>query len=188
MFYTIVSSVIGFFLRIFYRVRVFGEFEQKEDERYVVVSNHSSLLDPVILGVIFKPQLHFMAKQELFDNKFLAKIIYGLNAFPVNRTGNDIVALKNAVKILRANKIVGIFIEGTRVKEYNPENAKAGPILIANMGRAKIVPVYIESSYKLFSPINVYIKKPYEVKVDKKNGDESYKDIAREVLDIIYNR
>lgn len=188
MFYTIVSSVIGFFLRIFYRVRVFGELEQKENERYLVVSNHSSLLDPVILGVIFKPQLHFMAKQELFENKILAKIINGLNAFPVNRTGNDIVALKNAVKLLKSNKIVAIFIEGTRVKEYNPENAKAGPILIANMGRAKIIPVHIESNYKLFSPINIYIKEPYEVRVDKKNGDESYKDIAREVLDIIYNR
>lgn len=187
MFYSIVCSILGFFLRIFFRINVHGELKQEENGRYLVVSNHSNLLDPIVLGIVLKPQLHFMAKQELFENKILAKIIYGLNGFPVNRSGNDIVALKKAVKLLRDGNVVGIFIEGTRVKEYNPDNAKAGPILIANMGKATIIPVMIDSTYKLFSNIDVYIKEPYKVEIEKGSGDDGYQDKAKEVLDIIYN-
>ena len=187
MFYTIIRAILWVFLNIFFRVKVIGKFNPIEDEKYVITSNHQSMLDPIILGVIFKQKISFMAKQELFENKWLSKIIYGLNAFPVNRTGNDIVALKKAVKLLREGKNVGIFIEGTRVDSYDPKNAKAGPILIANMGKAKIIPVHIESTYKLFSKINVYIKEPYDVVINKALGDDSYQEQARKVLNIIYN-
>ncbi|NLW42271.1 MAG: 1-acyl-sn-glycerol-3-phosphate acyltransferase [Tissierellia bacterium] len=187
MFYTIIRGIVGVILHIFFRIRVIGEFNPVEGERYVIASNHRNLLDPLVLGVIFKQKISFMAKQELFENKILAKIIYGLNAFPVNRTGNDIAALKKAVKLLKEGKNVGIFIEGTRVNSYDPQNAKAGPILIANMGKAKIIPVFIESNYKLFSKINIYIRDPYDVVINKASGDDSYQEQARKVLNIIYN-
>lgn len=187
MFYTVAKIIVGFFMRILFRFEVIGNSNPNQKEKYIIVSNHSSILDPVVLGLCFKPQIHFMAKKELFDNKFMGFIYKKLNAFPVDREGNDIGALKNSVKLIKSNKIVGVFIEGTRVKGFDPKNAKAGPILIAKMAKAKIIPVHIESSYRLFSKITVNIRDSYEIVLDKGSKDDAYINQARKVLDIIYN-
>ena len=192
MFYNIVLffiNIIFRIFRIFFRIKIIGEFPKDENERYIICSNHGNVLDPIFLAIAYDRQIHFMAKRELFNNKILGNIFKGLNAFPVDRDGNDISALKKSVKKLKNGNTLGIFIEGTRVDQYNPENAKSGPILIANMGNAKIIPVKIESNYKLFSTVNIYIKDVYtvnkkELKEDNHNG---YKNQAKKVLNIIYN-
>lgn len=129
-----------------------------------------------------------MGKKELFENKILAKLFYALNAFPVDREGNDLASLKKSVKILKSKKDLGIFIEGTRVKEYNPDNAKSGPILIANMANADVLPVKIETSYKLFSKVKIIYREPIQIdKVYlKENKTNGYNQLAKKILEKIY--
>ena len=57
MFYTIIRAILWVFLNIFFRVKVIGKFNPIEDEKYVITSNHQSMLDPIILGVIFKQKM-----------------------------------------------------------------------------------------------------------------------------------
>lgn len=90
-------------------------------------------------------------KERTFQKTSSRKLLRSLNVFPVDRDGNDIKALKEGVKRLKDGKLLGIFIEGTRVKEYDPANAKPGPILIANLANKTILPVKIDTNYKLFS-------------------------------------
>lgn len=189
MFYNIVLFFINILFRILYRIEIVGEFPSDSEEKYIICSNHGNVIDPIFLAIAYRKQIHFMAKRELFNNKILGKIYSMLNAFPVDRDGNDISALKNAVKKLKNGGVLGIFIEGTRVKEYNPENAKPGPILIANMGNAKIIPVKIESNYKLFSKVRIIARDLYTVDKEeiKNNRETGYIDQSRKVLDKIYN-
>ena len=116
-------------------------------------------------------------------------IFRALNAFPINRQESDINSLKTAIKKVKDNDVLGIFIEGTRVKEYDPQNAKSGPILIAKMANAKILPLLIESDYKIFGTTKVYIREKYELPVFDRSDKtvDNYQVTAEVVLDKIYN-
>lgn len=186
MLYSILKVIINIIVRILFRFRIHGNNELLEDKGYILVANHSSILDPIFIALAINRQIHFIAKAELFENWFLNKLFRNLNAFPIEREGKDLKALKKAVRLVRDNKVLGIFMEGTRVKEYNPENAKSGPILISKMSRSDIIPIQIKTDYKLFSKVDIIIKEPLDYKVLLEEKDYNKK--AREVLDIIYNR
>jgi 1-acyl-sn-glycerol-3-phosphate acyltransferase len=80
----------------------------------VVASNHFSSLDPPVLGVSVPREVHYMAKKELFENRYLRALVLGLRAFPVDRSRSDLGAIKHALRLLGNGVAVGIFAQGTR--------------------------------------------------------------------------
>lgn len=185
--YRFLRPIAKFFIKIFFRLNINGSFENIDDN-YIICANHGSALDPIFLAVAFDQQINFMGKKELFKSPLLDKFFRSLNVFPVDRHGNDIKALKEGVRRLKDGKILGIFIEGTRVEGYDPANAKPGPILIANLANKKILPVRIETSYKIFSKVKITIRQPFTIDKTflKENKDTGYQDLAEEVLYKIY--
>ena len=114
-----------------------------EQGRVVVCCNHVSMKDPVILALAHKRQLFYMAKAELFENKLFAKMITSLGAFPVQRGTGDSEALETAKKLLEEEKVLGIFIEGTREKEGKLLKPKSGAVILAYENNAPILPMCI---------------------------------------------
>ncbi len=106
----------------------------------VVASNHVSYLDPPMLGTWFPRVIHFMAKQELFDVPIFGSLIRAVHAFPVNREGGDVSAIRRALHILKAGGCVGIFPEGRRNIDGEAQ-ARNGAVLLATMGHCPVVPV-----------------------------------------------
>ena len=106
----------------------------------VVASNHVSYLDPPMLGTWFPRVIHFMAKQELFDVPIFGSLITAVHAFPVNREGGDVSAIRRALHILKAGGCVGIFPEGRRNVDGEAQ-ARNGAVLLATMGHCPVVPV-----------------------------------------------
>ena len=83
----------------------------------IIASNHISNSDPVLLGLSQKKRrLFFMAKIELFKNKFFGALIRALGAFPVERGAGDGKAIKTGEDLIRDGEIMTIFIEGGRSK------------------------------------------------------------------------
>jgi 1-acyl-sn-glycerol-3-phosphate acyltransferase len=80
----------------------------------VVASNHFSSLDPPVMGVSVPREVNYMAKKELFENRYLRALVLGLRAFPVDRSRSDLGAIKHAMKRLREGVAIGIFAQGTR--------------------------------------------------------------------------
>ena len=111
--------------------------------RRVLCSNHFSLNDPLYLGVAQARQVYYMAKAELFRNRFLRWLLRGLGAFPVERGTGDRNALGTAEQILQEEKTLGIFIEGTRSKTGELLRPKTGAVMLAYQNHAPIVPVCI---------------------------------------------
>lgn len=190
MLYNVLVVILKVILNVIYRIEVNKDslITNNSENNYILCANHSSILDPLFLAISYDKPIYFMGKKELFENKILAKLFYALNAFPVDREGNDLASLKKSVKILKSKKDLGIFIEGTRVKEYNPDNAKSGPILIANMANADVLPVKIETSYKLFSKVKIIYREPIQIdKVYlKENKTNGYNQLAKKILEKIY--
>src|SRR5690606_2546120 len=104
--------------------------------------------DPPVVGVSMNRQLEFMGKVELFENPLLAAVLRGLRVFPVDRERNDIGAVKEALRRLRAGRVVGVFIHGTR----NAGDAAAldGAAYLAHAVGAPVLPTAIWRVGKTF--------------------------------------
>ena len=85
-----------------------------KEGKVIICSNHISLKDPPMLALDTKRQIFYMAKSELFENKFVGSLITALGAFSVDRGVGDSNALDRCGEILEQDGAVGIFIEGTR--------------------------------------------------------------------------
>lgn len=164
--YTLLSGVIGFL----FNIKVVNQDREPDDGGYVVCANHVSATDPIALCFAFrKNQVHFMAKKELFKIPLLAQLIKLLGAFPVDRGGNDVSAIKNAIALVNEKKSMGIFPQGHRYVGVDPRETKTknGVALIATKTGADILPCYIwrkKNKFKLFRRTYVIIgeKIPFE--------------------------
>ena len=88
---------------------------------------------------IYPNQINYMAKKELFSNKWGGKFLSSLNAFPVDRENPGPSTLKRPIKLLKENKTVGIFPTGHRTSMEGAP-LKRGAATIAMLGKAPILP------------------------------------------------
>ena len=131
-----------------------------------------------------------MGKKELFESKFWSLIFSNLGAFPVDRKGVSLSAIKSSLNVLNNGGVLGIYPEGTRIKNgYDEDNAKPGIALIANKAKVKILPVYVEGQYKFRGKLNLYIgkEKDYFDNYEGKINTDKYTEIGKEILKDIYN-
>jgi 1-acyl-sn-glycerol-3-phosphate acyltransferase len=115
----------------------------------VVVSNHLSMLDPLLLGMLFPRQLHFMAKEELFRFKPLGWYLRQGGTFAVRRGETDRGAIRQAESLLRDGEMVMIFPEGHRSETGGIVAARAGAVMLAARTNSQILPVAISGTEKL---------------------------------------
>lgn len=108
----------------------------------VLVSNHVSVMDPPILGSSMPRIIDYMAKKELFEGSYWFRtLILGLHAFPIDREGNAMGGIKEAIRRTRAGVAIGVFIQGTR----NAGDAEAleGAAFIAQRAAVPLQPAAI---------------------------------------------
>ena len=98
------------------RLQVEGVESLPESGPLLVVGNHDSHWDPVMVGVaaVKRRQIRALAKAELWDVKGLGPILNGMGQVPIERGSGDKQALANAIEVLRAGACIGVFPEGTR--------------------------------------------------------------------------
>lgn len=107
----------------------------------IIAANHVSNWDPVAVGAALTRTVHFMAKEEMFENQVLAKFFTAIHAFPVKRGAPDRKAIRRALELLGEGQVVGMFPEGTRSKTGELRKPQPGVAMIALKARAQIVPV-----------------------------------------------
>lgn len=176
----------------FLRIKVEGKENIPEGTGYVLAANHKSNWDPVALAIACPDELRFMAKKELFKNPVFAWVIKKLGAFPVNRGAADVKAIKTALSVLKNNKCLLLFPEGTRLKddEQTADDAKNGMTMLAHRSKVPIVPASIVDDYKLFKTVRVVFAKPvyldeyYDVKLDSDTMHKISTDVLKEIRKI----
>ena len=111
--------------------------------RVVICCNHVTMKDPIFVSSVHKRQINYMAKAELFENKFFGGVIRSLGAFPVHRGQGDQDAMASARKLLEEERVVGIFIEGTRSRTGQLLKPKTGAVMLAHQTHSPILPMCI---------------------------------------------
>lgn len=189
MFYRFCVRLLQFFLFFAFRIRCTGRENIIKSGGFILAVNHKSFLDPILAGIACPRQLSFMAKAELFKNKFFGGLISRLGAFPVHRGAGDINALKTAFKILKNDGAMLIFPEGGRVKAGQKKRAKSGVAVIAQKMNVPVIPVHIDGDYKWMRKITVKIGEPisFDEYAGQKLSSEELQALADNVLNKIYD-
>ncbi len=156
--------------------------ENIPDGGCVVCPNHVQLSDPPFAAVALghRTPLRVMAKKELFQNKALSWLISALGAFPINREGVDITAVKTALGCVKDGCKLIIFPQGTR--DAHIGETKKGAAMIAVKTRAPVLPMYISESKTFRCRAKIVIGKPFLPDPKEKN----YEAIANDILKRIY--
>lgn len=167
-FYVFIKAVLGPVAKLIFNVRCHGtENEPRAEEGpYILICNHISNPDPVFLCIgLENQQPCYMAKKELFKVPLLGSLVRALGAYPINRGGADVSAIKNSIAALKEGRCIGIFPQGHREPNKTPleANIKTGAAMIAVKAQATVFPCYIRTKdhkFKLFRRIDVYYGKP----------------------------
>ncbi|MCL5779868.1 1-acyl-sn-glycerol-3-phosphate acyltransferase [Desulforamulus profundi] len=160
MFYTVLRVIIRGILLVWRRWEVIGLEHLPAKGGLVVVSNHVSNLDPVVVGCALTRRIHFMAKVELFKIPVLATIITLLGAFPVNREKSDRHAIRKALELLQTGNVVGVFPEGTRSKTGELQKPHIGAAMLAVKANVPILPMALKGTRGSLDKITVVIGEP----------------------------
>ena len=117
MLYAVLKPIVRAVGRVWLRLSAVGTERVPRDGALLLASNHSSLLDPPLIGCVLPRELDYLAKTELFRIPGFGALIRRLNAHPVDRSGSDSAALRLALRLLGDGRAVLVFPEGTRGAE-----------------------------------------------------------------------
>ena len=160
MLYKILKLIGKPVIYLMFLPKIIGKKNTKIKGKAVIICNHTSLWDPLFVTVVFRRQIYWMGKVELFKNRIARAFFYAVRAFPVRRGEGDLAAIRHAFCILRDGNLFGVFPEGHRVKTGELAAFEPGTAMIALKNDAPVVPVYIKGQYKLFRRMKMIIGEP----------------------------
>jgi cytidylate kinase len=163
-FYAAMRALAVGVMRAMFRLEARGTEHVPLHGPVLLVSNHSSLLDPPLVGGACPRQLTFLAKAELFAVPGFGRLIHALNARPVRREGADAAALRVALRVLEHGGALLVFPEGTRGPEGHLREPKPGAALLAVLSGASVVPVLVRGSGRAW-PRGQRFPRPAKVRV-----------------------
>jgi len=157
--YRIQRFIIKNLLRIYIRLTVKGKENVPSQGSVLVAANHCSYLDPPLLGLGFPRQITYLAKEELFSIPFLGWWLKSVGSYPVARGKGDIRVLKAALRLLKEDKTLLIFPEGTRSSDGQLQTLENGLAWLALKTGVAVLPVYTADTFRLY-PRSARFPKP----------------------------
>ncbi len=128
------------------RVRISGALDSiPQDGPLIIVSNHVSNADGVLVGAWLTPRLgrriHWLGKREMTRWPIVGPFVLAGSVHPVDRDNVDIDVFRLLLRILEAGNVIVVFPEGTRSASGEMQAAKDGVAMLALRSGAQILPV-----------------------------------------------
>ena len=182
----IVRGALYIWFKLVYRMEINGIENIPKEGPVIFCGNHRSYIDPPVIVVTAKRDIKFLAKEELYENKFLAFLGWAFEAIPVKRDEKDIAAIKSSLKDLKEGKCIALFPEGTRNGLAKGEKVKDGVAFFALRSGAKVVPCGIKGGTKEQRKLVINYGKSLDYSKYKGSKDKDVLDnITKEIMDNI---
>jgi 1-acyl-sn-glycerol-3-phosphate acyltransferase len=162
--YRIMRGIFTAILRVWFRPRVVGREHVPATGPVILAPSHRSFADFGFVAFCTRRKLFFMAKDELWEKKWLGRLLLYVGAFPVHRESADREALQRAEEVLRRGQCLVLFPEGTRRQGRAIEDLMEGAAFLSARTGAPIVPIGIGGS-DLSMPKGSLIPKPFTIHV-----------------------
>ena len=153
-FYHPGSAIIGFVSRLLWGARIDGAEHLPRSGPFILVANHCSNLDPLMMGWASGNQIgrvvHFMAKVEMRRWPIIGWLATQSGVYFVRRGERDRAAQQFSLAALAGGRPIAIFPEGTRSRTGHLREGKPGAALIAMRSGAPIVPAAVSGTHRIF--------------------------------------
>lgn len=135
-----------------YRFRAYGVHNVPLTGPVLMVSNHQSFLDPIVIGLPLSRRRFFaLARKTLWDHKWVGWLITGLNAIPVDQeSGGDLKAMRTCIDVLKRGESLVIYPEGARTLTGQTQAFETGTMLLIKRARPTVVPIALEGPYAIW--------------------------------------
>jgi 1-acyl-sn-glycerol-3-phosphate acyltransferase len=144
-FFQAVLCLINLLLtRILWRATTSGRLPVASDEGALIVCNHISGVDPLIIQLCTDRVVHWMVAREYYEMPVLHYAFRATGTIPVNRAGVDTASTKMAIRLAQHGGLVGLFPEG-RVNTTQDLllPGRPGAAMIALRARVKVIPCFV---------------------------------------------
>lgn len=138
-------------------------------KNYIIICNHQSNFDVILIDFATKSRVKYLAKKELFSSpwkRFWLGHVFG--GIPIDRSqGLNLSQTKEVFSVLKKGQNLGIFPEGTREDSFDEnKDVKGGACLFALKSGTPILPCYIVKKHRFFRKNTVLMGKPFELKIE----------------------
>ena len=138
--------------RLYFGLRLAGTEHIPPVGPVVIVPNHQTYADPVLVTIPVRRPIYYMTWSRLFDIRGLSWMIRRLRAFPVEIESRDPRAAREAVRLLQAGEAVMIFPEGSRSLDGRVGRFKPGAFRLAVSLGVPVLPVTIAGGHEAWPP------------------------------------
>jgi 1-acyl-sn-glycerol-3-phosphate acyltransferase len=136
--------------RVVFRARFYGAEQVPASGPVILAANHASFMDPPLIGAGLRRQVHFLARNTLFNQLPLGAVLRSWEVVPVDRDGAGAAGLKAILDRLLAGGVILLFPEGTRTHDGQLQPARAGIGLIVIKSDCPVVPVRVFGTYEAY--------------------------------------
>lgn len=155
----------------------------------LIIANHISFLDAIVVGCSLPLQVNYFAKSTLFEIPVLAAVLRCIGAMPLDRESPASLSLRMGLKALGKNRALVIFPEGTRSKTGERLPPKPGIGFLHVKTRAPIIPALIKGSDRAMPVGAKYIRPGAKITISFGpafiSESRDYKKTARLAMDEI---
>lgn len=194
----IAYPLVYLLFKLFFALRIKGRENIPKTGGVLILANHTSFLDPPLIGCTSPRHIKFMARSTLFEVPLFGRLITILGAFPIKRGQADRGALKKTLKLLEEGEVVLVFPEGTRSQNGRLQEGRPGAGMLAFSAAEKganIIPAKVIGSFKAYPkgasfprPTKIEVIYGEPIKFNLQRGDQTPKEIYKEAVNMIMEK
>ena len=136
--------------RFYFRWRICNPERVPASGPVILASNHASFLDPPLIGAALKRDIHYLARETLFNFPLFGAVLRSWNTVPVDRDGGTSKGLKTIIGRLKSGAGIILFPEGTRSRDGRLQPGRAGVGMIILKSSVPVVPVRVFGTFDAF--------------------------------------
>ena len=136
------------FARIYHRVNVLSPQRLPKHGPAILICNHVSGLDPMLIQSVCPRLIVWMMAREYYEMRGLKTIFKTVEAIPVDRAGRDLAATRAALRALEAGRILGVFPEGKIETSHDLLPFQTGVALLAIKAGVPVYPAYLDGTQR----------------------------------------
>jgi 1-acyl-sn-glycerol-3-phosphate acyltransferase len=191
--YYFVLHTARFIFRNFFGFKVVGAENIPPKGSYIIGCNHTSYMDPPVIGCAFPYPVFFFARKTLYSTATMRWLLPRMNSIPVDRDRSDIAGMRTSLRVVKAGSPLVVFPEGTRTHDGGLQPGLPGVGLLISKAKAPVLPIRLRGTYECWSrnmkkmqrhPLQVSIGKLIpKIEVDPAlSGQDAYQAIADRVM------
>lgn len=150
--------------RCYFRWNVFNAERVPLTGPVILASNHTSFLDPPLVGAALDRDISYLARESLFRFPVMGALLRSVNSVPVDRDGGGAAGLRAIFDRLVAGSGIILFPEGTRSQDGKLQVARSGIGLVVIKSKAPVVPVRVFGTFEAYGR-HITVPRPSRVMV-----------------------